>query len=125
MIDHYILDEDHRVVKADLMTWARWFEQRDQRIIEQTTTKKHWVSTVFLGLDHRWGGKGPPLVFETMVFDKRSSMRLIVDHPMMIREEADGEGFFGRWSSWDDAVAGHNSIVRRVKALEAEKIGGG
>jgi hypothetical protein len=25
------------------------------------------VSTVFLGLDHAWG-KGPPMLFETMIF---------------------------------------------------------
>jgi hypothetical protein len=27
-----------------------------------------WVSTVFLGIDHRFGGEGPPLLFETMIF---------------------------------------------------------
>ncbi len=26
------------------------------------------VSTVWIGLNHRYGGDGPPLIFETMVF---------------------------------------------------------
>lgn len=26
------------------------------------------VSTVFLGIDHRFGGDGPPVLFETMIF---------------------------------------------------------
>lgn len=35
--------------------------------VADETIKGVRVSTVFLGLDHGWGG-GPPLVFETMVF---------------------------------------------------------
>ncbi len=31
---------------------------------------KMYVSTIFLGFDHRHVGKGPPLLFETMTFDK-------------------------------------------------------
>lgn len=31
--------------------------------------KKSWVSTVFLAIDHRFMGDGPPILFESMVFD--------------------------------------------------------
>lgn len=53
------------------------------------------VSTVFLGLDHGWG-EGPPLVFETMSFP-------------VCRY---GEPVCRRYSTWDEAVAGHNEVVR-------------
>jgi len=66
MSEHYILDENNKVVEADLMTWARWFEGHDRKIA-RTQVGKNSVSTVFLGLDHSFGG-GPPLLFETMIF---------------------------------------------------------
>jgi hypothetical protein len=55
------------------------------------------VSTVFLGLDHRHWGEGPPLLFETLVF-----------------RGDDGGSDMVRYSSWDDAEAGHAAMVRRV-----------
>lgn len=48
--------------------WVALFERGDDyRIVRQTTIGPWWVSTVWLGLNHNWGG-GPPLIFETMVF---------------------------------------------------------
>lgn len=88
MSDKYILD-GQTPVKADLMTWARWFETAD-RHVDRTEIGEHLVSTVFLGLDHQFGD-GPPLLFETMVF-------------------AGGEPddmWCERCSTWDEAVAMH------------------
>lgn len=55
------------------------------------------VSTVFIGLDHNWSDRGPPYIFESLVFNG----------PL------DGEG--QRYSTWDDAEQGHNGLVRKVK----------
>lgn len=60
-----------------------------------------YVSTVFLGLDHRFG-QGEPLVFETMVFGG----------PLDQEQE--------RYSTWDEAEAGHKAMVERVKASEVK-----
>jgi hypothetical protein len=54
------------------------------------------VSTTFLGLDHRHAGDGPPLVFETAIIIGR-------------RHEIQG-----RYSTWDDAVAGHREAIAMV-----------
>lgn len=65
---HYTLDRNGDPQPcADLMVWARWFEkaQRSVALNEKDGVK---VSTVFLGLDHRFGTRGAPLLFETMVF---------------------------------------------------------
>lgn len=68
MSDKYIL-EGHKVVPADLATWSKWFEKAgDARTVRKTTIGAVDVSTVFLGLDHNYGEKGPPLIFETMIF---------------------------------------------------------
>jgi hypothetical protein len=29
-----------------------------------------WISTVWLGLDHNYGPTGPPVIFETMTFER-------------------------------------------------------
>lgn len=112
---HYILDADHRPVKVSLMEWAKWYEAADRRVAA-TETKLFWISTVFLGINHQWR-KGPPLIFETMVFEREAH-----DHPqfvgLKVREELDGEQW--RYASWDAAVVGHAATVRRVKRLEAE-----
>jgi hypothetical protein len=64
------------------------------------------VSTIFMGLNHRIFGLGPPLVFETMIFWSGSRL----DH------------YQERYSTWDEAVTGHKRAVARVKrALRRRK----
>lgn len=100
---YYTLDADNRPVKVrDVMEWARWFEDADRRVDYTEITSACRVSTVFLGLDHRFGGEGPPLLFELMVFGG----------PL------DGE--CRRFSSWDDAATAHKAMVRKLRRLRAE-----
>ena len=97
MNQHYILDSDNHPVPVDLKTWGRWFETVGNRVVDYTQINTEiLVSTVFLGLDYRWG-KGPPLLFETMIFGG----------PM-------DQGCW-RYSSWDDAVVGHKAAVRKAR----------
>jgi len=68
----YILAGKVPVPCEDLLTWARWIEDHNRdRIVRQEEVGKFFVSTVFLGLDHDFSFEGPPLLFETMVFDGR------------------------------------------------------
>jgi hypothetical protein len=110
----YILGgQDGRTpVRCDLMTWARWFEQSD-RTVAYTQRDDVSVSTVFLGIDHGFGRKGPPVLFETMTFrgtttvERGGSQREIPD-------ASEGDREMWRYSTWDDALAGHAAICRRV-----------
>lgn len=93
-MDRYFILDGHEPVACDLMTWCNWFEtaNRHVRLTEQGDVR---ISTVFLGLDHAWGG-GRPELFETMVF-----------------------GFAGgndmeRYATWDEADAGHDRWVRQI-----------
>lgn len=65
MSDHWIL-VDKEIKPVDLMTWARWYETADRHVGNDRFGDVH-VSTVFLGIDHSFGGK-KPLLFETMIF---------------------------------------------------------
>lgn len=61
------------------------------------------VSTVFLGIDHRFGPDGPPLVFETMIFPKGDMT----------------EEWVARYSTYQEALDGHIfacNIVREAIA---------
>jgi len=84
---------------ADLLAWAEdTFGPNANRQVALTDFSPGvCVSTVFLGLDHNWGS-GPPLVFETMVFD---------DY---------GAGECYRWSTWDEAEQGHKDAVAELEA---------
>ena len=73
--EKYILDDDGNVVsEKDLIKWAIWFEKSvKQRIVKQEVVGKYFVSTVFLGLNHRFGS-GQPILWESMVFEKGNSL---------------------------------------------------
>ncbi len=105
--DKYTLGQDHRVIpEPDLITWARWFETGDRRVaLTEMADGAFEVSTVFLGLDHRFGEEdGPPLLFETMVFRHApEGGRVSVD------------GYQERYGTWDDAIAGHARIVAALE----------
>lgn len=94
---HWILD-GIEPIEVDLMTWARWYGDADRHIAFDHL--EPWrVSTVFLGLDHNFGGEGPPLLFETMVF---------------------GEGWGDLWcertSTYEQAITIHE--IGRLEATE-------
>jgi hypothetical protein len=91
MIEHMVLDAEHNLVPADLMTWAMFFEDSDARRVAETTVGEARVSTVFLGIDHEFGGA--PLWFETMVFGGQH------------------DEYTDRYTTWEEAVAGHGRIV--------------
>jgi hypothetical protein len=98
---HYIL-AGRTPVAVDLMTWAVWFEDNENRRIADDTIGASRVSTVFLGLDHNFRPTGPPILFETMVF----------------AGPLDGE--CSRYLTYDDAEAGHTAMLVRVaEATEA------
>lgn len=95
---HYVL-KGKEAVPADTMEWARWYEKADRRV-DRTEVGNVTVSTVFLGLNHQFGD-GPPLIFETLVFGGE------------LDQEMD------RYSTWDEAEAGHKAMIQRVR--EASK----
>lgn len=104
MSDKYILDGHTPVPCEDLYEWGAWMETADRTVKKTNLGDVLDVSTVFLGLDHSHGF-GPPLLFETMVFRYPD-----VGHDLEME----------RYTTWDEAVAGHDAIVRRLRAQERE-----
>lgn len=87
--NYYILQPDHSVKAVPLMEWAQWFENASSssenfqaRNVAQTTLP--WdikISTVFLGMNYRFG-EGPPLIFETMIFGGKHDQYPKIDTPL-------------------------------------------
>jgi hypothetical protein len=72
--------------------------ERKYKILKQETLKTgYWVSTVWLGLDHSFE-RGPPLIFETMVFESK-------DHSSDLD--------CARYATEEEAFAGHAEMVKR------------
>lgn len=101
----YILDEEHRPVPLadnDIVSWGRWMQKNDRHVgYTELAGGIVNVSTVFLGIDHNHFGKGPPIYHGVW------------------SEPWDG-GMQWRYSSWDDAEAGHRATVKKVAALLAK-----
>ena len=75
--------------------WLREWSGENKRVAKDTVGDAD-VSTVYLGLNHAWGG-GPPLIFETMIFGG----------------EHDQDCW--RYSSEDQARAGHERVVTALR----------
>lgn len=93
---------DHQPVPVeDTIEWAEWLGEnhRERRVKHTKKFGGHVrISTVFLGLDHGFPrNRDAPLVFETMIFGGALSRCM------------------WRYRSWDAAVAGHKSAVRRAR----------
>lgn len=85
----------------DHMRWAELFGDREYARIAEDWHGQSRVSTVWMGMDHSFG-RGPPLIFETMIFGG----------PL--------DGYQDRYSTVDEARAGHIEALAKVLALPTE-----
>lgn len=97
MSDFYILEGKKAVKVASLEEWSRRMDLENRHVAVTEVAPGVTVSTVFLGLDHQHFS-GPPLLFETMVFNDYGD-----------------DGTQERYSTWDEAAAGHARIVAEQK----------
>lgn len=101
----YILDDADQPIPCAAMKWAKWFERRENTIVQQEEVCGLWVSTVFLGLDHNYHPEGLPLLWETMIFDSGVQY---------------GD-YQRRYSSRKDAEAGHAMAVEWAKRQKTRR----
>lgn len=95
----YILNENGEpVTEPDTLKWARWFETHDRHVAydECSRPKKVRISTVFLGIDHSFGGE-KPVLWETMIFG------------------GPHDQYQKRYTSIEDARRGHARAVKLAK----------
>ena len=100
MSGRYILKDGVPVPESDLLAWAKWLENDDNKRVAVTEVGEARISTVFLGLDHSFG-TGAPVLFETMVFGGE-----LDQHQQ-------------RYYTLEEAMIGHERIVAVVRANNA------
>lgn len=89
-----------KIIKCDdLLKWARWFEKADRQIAKNIIGI-YRVSTVFLGIDHRFGMGKRALLFETMIFGG---------------EFEKDEEYQERCETYEEALAMHKHAVHYIK----------
>ena len=98
---------------CSLRQWATLMEKPGVRFIAKTNVGPFRVSTVWLGLDHGFGYPGPPLIFETMVFEHRRVGRrwrgvLFLFHPDVL-------DICERYATLLGARRGHRLVVDEVR----------
>lgn len=96
---HYVLDERKNARPATMLEYAQMTDGLGSRVAE-TDLELCRVSTVFLGLDLRPVGEGPPILFETMVFPADEGLT-----------ELSGR----RYCTWGEAEVGHMEIVEALR----------
>lgn len=99
---YYVLEGREVKPVDDVRVWGEFFNDNDARRVGYDECGEGTrVSTVFLGINHNWSDKGPPLLFETMIFGGK-------------HDESTW-----RYSTYDRAEAGHRAIVDALKAGKA------
>lgn len=100
---YFILDENKKVIPCkNFIEWADFMERNQGTnfvIVKKDNIGHKEVSTVFIGLNYN----NAPEVFETMVFNNGGS-----DH-------------CERYSTYEEAMNGHERIVEMIKALDNGK----
>ena len=97
-LNWYILKDNHSIKRVSLQEWSKWAGKSfNQRRVNQTFVDKVNISTMFL-IAPMWDDR----FFETMVFDG----------PLDSETE--------HYATWDEAEAGHQEMVARVKSAMEE-----
>lgn len=96
-MDYYVLDGKIPRPATEAEYLAAIKDKRAKFVGREDRGAAHFVSTVFLYLDHNWGGEGGPILFETLVMDRDFN-------------EVAG----CRYRTWDEAEAGHKEYVEQT-----------
>ena len=110
MIGHngrYILVDKVPQIEPDLIKWAMWFEDINNRFVARdqiadsiNTGENIRVSTVFLGLDYSFDASKAntvPILFETMIFG------------------GNHDQYCDRYATWTQSKKGHKRAVSLVR----------
>lgn len=99
----YKLDENKNPIPCSLEEWGmqlREMKKNNTKHVCEDTINGNWISTIWIGIDHQDDDNGPPLLFETMVFDNDGSWNEI---------------YIDRYSTWQEAAEGHKKAVEWVR----------
>ena len=92
-----------------LEEWGRMILQKKHKNVQQTNVGPYLVSTVWLGNDHNWDNEGPPIIFETMIFDRTTD------------DESFNDIYMDRYATEEDALLGHGRAINKAEEFRDGK----
>ena len=102
MQSFYYLDGKIPVKCRDIDEWSQKMDWAHKHVARDEVDG-YVISTVFLGIDHRFTDNGkPPILFETMIFG---------------RDDKAVEDYQERYTTWEDAEWGHRRAIHHVQDL--------
>ena len=99
----YILKHRKPVRCRSMKKWGKWFNRNNRRV-RKTYINNFRISTVFLALDHNYSDNGPPILFETMIFNSTND-----------------DVYCVRCSTWREALNNHWAAVCHAEGLYLSK----
>lgn len=112
----YILVDGVPQKVKDVLEYAEW-DVKNSRKIAKTEIYGLVVSTVFLGIDHNFSGKGDPILFETMVFSETKDPKF----RKMFEMTEDSNFSMRRSTTVEEAKRNHAIVVSEIKRRFAGK----
>lgn len=94
-------DMDGNEISID--EWSSLLEFSDRHIGDETKDG-YRISTVLLGLDHDYFGRGDPIIFETMIFE----------------EDTVNDVYMERYCTKEEAELGHKYAVENLSKILKE-----
>ena len=103
--DTYILDTDGNAIpEPNLRNFLRWLGHPENRMLwREALPGGVLVSTMFLGFDHNMDSRGPPVLWETMIFGGKK------------------DGYQERYASHVEAYKGHKKAVKLARAARGRR----
>lgn len=96
----YILDKDNKPIESNIIEYSEWEEKNPElKTIKQDYIGDIFVSTVFLGLDHKpWFSdvNDEHILWETMIFN------------------GEHDQYQERYTSIEEAIKGHETALKLV-----------
>lgn len=105
------MDEHGQLIIERMKYVADLLSNYDYKVVSKTEVGVYEVSTVWLGIDHRFDD-GPPLIFETMVFAKGTN------------GDASYDEWCWRYPTLEEAEAAHEAIVTALREGREPEWGG-
>jgi hypothetical protein len=102
----YLLDENKNPYPVGMEEGLKLYDNPEMKIIQQDYVGDIFVSTVFLGFDHRFFSDEEdtkPVLFETMIFGGEYNQ------------------FQKRYTTYEDALVNHNIMLQKVKDSVTKK----
>lgn len=103
---------DRNGKRLSVVEFNDYLQDLEYKVLKQCWYGPFFVSTVWLGVDHRFrldlDDESKPLIFETMIFDKREKERKKAE-PLIGHEVNE---YQERYSTEEEAYAGHKEACK-------------